>query len=838
MSYANVAFPIAVNQLFTYSVPQHLDAIVQPGTRVLASFHRNAQEGVVVERIDETDLSSDKIKNIIECLDDVPTYSEELLTLTKWMADYYLSSWGNALFCAVPAAVRNQKQKLVRLQSEYTAPLGKVQKKIVAYLESEGELTPFQLARRLSVSIANLRPKITALKQKGVVDEIVSHKPKATAQFTNVAALALPPADIKTEISELTTGSDGYEKSSNEQKRRVPHTAAIKHAEILQILLDEGTPLGVAELTKQVKASPSLLRTLERRGFIKITRAAAVRNPLSCQHVAPTQPHVLNPSQSDAFTEILNGLQSEDGSKQDFLLHGVTGSGKTEVYMQAISQILKNGKSVIVLVPEISLTPQTTSRFIGRFGERVALLHSRLSDGERFDQWHRIQKGEADIVIGPRSAIFAPVKQLGLLIIDEEHSDSYKSDTAPRYHAREVAQKRSELANCPLLLGSATPSLESFFHAQNGTYKLLNLPYRVMDRKMPDVHIVDMRNELKKGNRTIFSEHLRNAISERLEKREQIILFLNRRGHTSYVFCRTCGYVERCMNCSISLTFHFETKQMVCHHCGHKRDTHPSCPECNGSAIDYFGRKGFGTETVEQEVRKSFQMAKVKRFDADSTTRKNAHQHILGAFQRQEIDILIGTQMVAKGLDFPNVSLVGVIVADTALNLPDFRASEQTFSLLTQVAGRSGRADIPGEVIVQTYMPDHYCISAVQKHDYISFYEKEVEERSTLQYPPYSHVATLLLRGEDEKEVIDASHAVRNHLEILQTDRFSDVKILGPAPAPLSKIDGKYRWHFLLRCQNVKKISELLQLLNDDLPTVIKSNVIEYVIDIDPTNTL
>jgi len=838
MSYANVAFPIAVNRLFTYSVPPHLDTIVQPGMRVLTSFHGNTQEGVVVERIDETELSADKIKNISECLDDVPTYSEELLTLTKWMSDYYLTSWGNALFCAVPAAIRNQKQKLVRLCPEYTPPIGKVPKKIVAVLEAEGELTPNQLVRRLGVTYASLRPKITALKQKGVVEEIVSHKPKATSQFTNIAELALPPDKIKNEIVELTTGSDGYEKSADSQRGRVPHAAGIKHAEILQMLLDEGIPLTITELTKQIKASTSLFRTLERRGFIKITRSAAIRNPLSYQPVAPTQPYTLNPPQSEALSAILNVLQSEDESKQNFLLHGVTGSGKTEVYMQAIDHVLGKGKSVIVLVPEISLTPQTASRFIGRFGERVALLHSRLSDGERFDQWHRIQKGEADIVIGPRSAIFAPVKQLGILIIDEEHSDSYKSDTAPRYHAREVAQKRSELSNCPLVLGSATPSLESFFHAKNDTYKLLKLPNRVMDRKMPEVHIVDMRNELKKGNRTIFSEHLRSAITERLEKQEQTILFLNRRGYSKYVFCRTCGYVERCLNCSISLTFHFETKQLVCHHCGHKRDTHPSCPDCNGTVIDYFGRKGFGTETVELEVVKSYPKAKVQRFDADTTSRKNAHQQILEAFERQEIDILIGTQMVSKGLDFPNVSLVGVVVADTALNLPDFRASEQTFSLLTQVAGRSGRAEIVGEVIIQTYLPDHYCISSVKQHDYIGFYEKEIEARSTLEYPPYSHVATLLLRGEDEKDVIDASSAVRDYLETLQTERFSEVKILGPAPAPLSKIDGKYRWRFLLRCQNVDKICELLQLFNDERPKEIKSNVIEFVIDIDPTNTL
>ncbi len=838
MSYANVAFPIAVNRLFTYAVPQYLDAIVQPGVRVLASFHGSTQEGVVVERIDETDLSSDKLKNISDCLDEIPTFSEDLLTLTKWMADYYLSSWGNALFCAVPAAVRNQKQQLVQLRSEYVVPIGKVQKRIVALLESEGALSPSQLARRIGVSSANLRPKITALQEKGVIDIVVTHKPKATAQFTTVATLAIPPADIEVEIAELTSGEDGYGNSANRNERRTPHAAAVKHAEILQILLDEDAPLATTELTKRVKTSASLLGTLERRGFIKITRVSSVRNPLSCQPIVPTEPHVLDSAQSAAFTEILNELQTENSSKQAFLLHGVTGSGKTEVYMRAIAQILESGKSVIVLVPEISLTPQTASRIIGRFGERVAVLHSRLSDGERFDQWHRIQKGDADIVIGPRSAVFAPVKKLGLLIIDEEHSDSYKSDTAPRYHAREVAQKRTELANCPLILGSATPSLESFFHAQSGTYKLLTLPSRVLDRKMPEVHIVDMRSELKKGNRTIFSEFLRSSIAERLEKREQVILFLNRRGHSRYVFCRTCGYVEKCRNCSLSLTFHFETKKLVCHHCGHNRDTHPSCPECNSPAIDYFGRRGFGTETVEQEVRKAFPSANVKRFDADSTARKNAHLKILEAFEHQKIDILIGTQMVAKGLDFPNVTLVGVIVADTALNLPDFRASEQTFSLLTQVAGRSGRAETAGEVIIQTYMPENYCISAAQTHDYVGFYEKEVEARSALQYPPFSHVATILLRGKNENEVIDAAHTVRNHLEVLQTDQFSEIKILGPAPAPLSKIDGKFRWHFLLRSKNVENICQLLQFLNDDPPPAIKSNAIECVIDIDPTNTL
>ena len=844
MDYVNVAFPLSVNQVFTYGVPPQLDAVLQPGVRVLAPFRRTHEEGVVVERLNETDLAPNLIKNISDCLDGTPTFSPEMLTLTKWMADYYVSSWGAALFCAVPAAVRSQKQQRVRLLPDAPAPRGKVQKAIVNLLEAEGELSPNQLARRTGLNSQELRPRITALREKGIIEVDTTHKPKASTQETHVATLALPNAAIEAEIAQLNsaTDADGNLRASSSGNRR--HIAAAKHAAILQSLLDASVPLSTSELTKRVNTSISLLRTLERRGFIHIKRAQIVRNPLNAEPITATQPLQLNPSQSKVFAEIQETLLSQSHSKADasptFLLHGVTGSGKTEVYMQAMADILKDGKSVIVLVPEISLTPQTASRFVGRFGEQVAVLHSRLSAGERYDQWHRIQKGDANIVIGPRSAVFAPVKNLGLLIIDEEHSDSYKSDTAPRYHAREVAQKRSELANCPLLLGSATPSLESFHLAKNGSYRLLSLPTRVLGRKMPDVHIVDMRTELKKGNRTIFSDLLHSSIEECLIRREQIILFLNRRGHSTYVFCRTCGYVEQCNNCSISLTFHFETKQLVCHHCGNKRPTQSACPQCSSPAIRYFG---LGTEAVEQEVRKAFPKANVKRFDADSTARKNAHQQILEAFEGQKIDILIGTQMVSKGLDFPNVTLVGVIAADTALNLPDFRASEQTFSLLTQVAGRSGRAELEGKVVVQTYMPEHYCIAAAQQHDYIGFYAQELEARNAFRYPPFAHVATLLLRGRNEKEVIDTAHAVRDHLEIWQTDQGfntteTQVEILGPAPAPLSKIEGKFRWHFLLRSNYVERISQLLKSLTHESPVANKSSAVELVIDIDPTNTL
>ena len=855
MRYANVAFPLSVDQVFTYGVPPQLDTVLQPGVRVLAPFRRTKQEGVVVERLDETDLAPNLIKNVSECLDETPMFSPDMLTLTKWMADYYICSWGVSLYCAVPAAVRTQKKEQVRLLPEFSGSLGTVQKKLVALLEAEGELSLNQLARRTGLSSQDVRSRIRRLREKGVVETNVTHKPKATTQETTVAQLVLPTADIEAEIQRLKSGNpDIHENASPQRSVNRLHAADVKRAEILQFLLDEGAPLATRDLMKRVNASISLLRTLERHEFIHITRAQTVRNPLSSEPVAPTQPLRLNPAQSTAFTEIqkvlasyATELTSDNGTKHPptFLLHGVTGSGKTEVYMQAMADVLENGKSVIVLVPEISLTPQTASRFVGRFGDRVALLHSRLSDGERYDQWHRIQRGEADIVIGPRSAIFAPVPQLGMLIIDEEHSDSYKSDTAPRYHAREVAQKRSNLANCPVLLGSATPSLESFHRTRNGSYRLLNLPDRVFDRKMPEVHIVDMRTELKKGNRTIFSDLLRSSIEERLVRQEQIILFLNRRGHSTYVFCRTCGYVERCDNCSISLTYHRETQQLVCHHCGSKRPTQQACPQCSSEAIRFFGA---GTEAVEQEVRKSYPKARVKRFDADSTARKNAHQQILEEFEQQKIDILIGTQMVSKGLDFPHVTLVGVIAADTALNLPDFRASEQTFSLLTQVAGRSGRADLEGVVVIQTYMPEHYSIEAAQKHDYLDFYAQEVVARGALRYPPFAHVATLLLRGKDEQAVIEASHVARDQLEIWQTDQEhasqvpkgeeTSVEILGPAPAPLSKIEGKFRWHLLLRGTDPKKIGQLFKRFTDEPPTIIKSKAIEFVIDIDPTNTL
>ena len=818
MKYARVVFPLPQDLTFSYAIPARLQSLAQRGTRVLAPLGEGVREGIIVDLMDDPDLPDDsiKIKNLADCLDDTPTFSDELLTLTKWLAEYYLSSWGEALRCAAPAAVRTHQNRVVHslATDEQIANMRQSrQTQILSILKEDDGLSFHQIARRIGVGVSKLRPTLSALQEKELVELRSNFQSKARPQTVSVVSLPKPAPEIEGHIAQLGTN-------------RAP-----KQAEILRILLDcSDETLTTTDLTKRANTSLATLQSLEKKGLIRIESVQIVRNPLSLDPVPPTQPLTLNPDQATALQAIQAAINSD--RRELFLLHGVTGSGKTEVYMQAMAAVLGQGKRVIVLVPEISLTPQTVSRFVGRFGARVAVLHSNLSDGERYDQWQQIRGGAADIVVGPRSAIFAPFPNLGLIVIDEEHETSYKQDTAqPFYHARDVAVRRSELADCPLILGSATPSLESYYCAQQEEYTLLRLPSRVSNIEMPPVEIVDMREEIKRGNRTIFSTALRATIEERLSKGEQIILFLNRRGYSTHVFCRACGYAERCDNCSISLTFHFHTKRMGCRHCGYERPTPKVCPQCGSVYIRYFG---LGTEQVEQEVVKAFPEARVRRMDSDSTTRKDAHQQILDVFESREIDILVGTQMIAKGLDFPNVTLVGVISADTALNLPDFRAGERAFNLLTQVAGRAGRSEAGGNVIIQTYMPEHYSIQAAQGHDYLRFYHEEIGYREALLYPPLSHAATILVRGEVEEEVIQTANHLLDQLETFKSGRFPSVEIRGPVPAPLAKIRNKFRWHFMLRSEDVEALRELIQCaVTETSPTNI-----DLIVDIDPISVL
>jgi primosomal protein N' (replication factor Y) len=512
-----------------------------------------------------------------------------------------------------------------------------------------------------------------------------------------------------------------------------------------------------------------------------------------------------------------------------FLLHGITASGKTEVYLQAIAEVLTQGRSSIVLVPEISLTPQTIERFKARFGERIALMHSRLLASERSRQWQLIKSGEIRIVIGARSAVFAPVHNLGLIILDEEHETSYKQmDSVPRYHAREVAMMRARLAQASVILGSATPSLESFYWARKNRFKLLSLPERVTDRDLPSVSVVDMRREITARRRrmNIFSRTLESKIRDILERGEQAILFLNRRGFSTFISCNKCGYAARCERCNVSLTYHYATKELICHYCNFSIEPPQICPQCRSNYLRYFG---LGTEKVESELHRLFPQARISRMDTDTTRKRDAHEQILTNFKKDKIDVLVGTQMVAKGLDFPRVSLVGVVCADTALNLPDFRSGERTFNLLTQVAGRAGRGRLEGEVIIQTYVPEHYAVLASTTHNYHQFYRREIKSRKALELPPYTHLLNLTLRGRNQKKVQSIARDLAKRLK--RKKGHNGVQVSGPAPAVISRIRGNFRWNILLKAD---KIEKLVNRLKSVLKNFNRYKGTALSIDVDP----
>ncbi len=526
-----------------------------------------------------------------------------------------------------------------------------------------------------------------------------------------------------------------------------------------------------------------------------------------------------------------------ENSSRTFLLHGVTGSGKTEIYLQALAHALEQGKGAMVLVPEISLTPQTVERFKARFSSGklqtlVAVLHSHLSAGERHDEWHKIRQGRARIVIGARSAIFAPVEPLGLIIVDEEHEQTYKQEEAPRYHARDVAVMRGQMENAVVVLGSATPSMESYANCKKGKFTLLNLPERVDDQKMPQVRVVDMRQAMfKEKGPPLFSPQLKEAIKQRLERGEQTILFLNRRGYSTSLMCPKCGYVANCPNCSVSLTYHRIEQKLSCHICGHNEKVPLVCPEpkCKNPAIRFAGT---GTQKVEEVLAKLFPKARVKRMDADTMKRKDDYRHVLGDFRAGKLDILVGTQMIAKGLHFPNVTLVGIIYADSALHQPDFRAGERTFQLLTQVAGRAGRGDVEGEVFVQAFTPFHPAIQFARRHDFVGFYEQEIEFREQLKYPPTSRVALLTLKGRSEEKVKFSADHLKRELE-KKLKNLKDLVIAGPAPAPLLRAENFYRYQIMLRTRAMSALSRELAIIVQSLTL---PDDVTLAVDIDPVS--
>ncbi|MDF9408162.1 primosomal protein N' [Pelotomaculum isophthalicicum JI] len=561
------------------------------------------------------------------------------------------------------------------------------------------------------------------------------------------------------------------------------------------------------ELAVAEGVSASVVDTLVEKGLLVISPENSPRRLVRvAQTSVDSNGLVLNDGQKETLDQVARDIRQ--GMFKVFLLHGITGSGKTEVYMQAISITLGTGRQAVVLVPEISLTPQMVDMFRRRFGGQVAVLHSALSGGERYDEWRRIKEGEASVVLGTRSAIFAPLPRPGLFVIDEEHESSYKQDDHLRYHAREVAIKRAQIAGAVVLLGSATPSLESQLKASaGGPYQLLKLTDRIDGRPLPLARVVDMRLEMKGGNSGIFSRTLVAAVNKRLDKGEQVLLFLNRRGYATFIICRECGLVLKCPRCDISLIYHRDGR-LRCHYCNYTVRAPDLCPSCGSQSIKHFGA---GTQKVEEEARQFFPEARLLRMDSDSTARKGSHSKIINAFRDRQVDILIGTQMIAKGLDFPGVTLVGVINADTTLHMPDFRAAERTFQLLTQVAGRAGRGELPGEAIIQTYNPDHYSITAAAAHDCDRFYLSEMPVRRSLGYPPFSHLARLLFTHEDEEEVKKGAGQAKETLKNILAGSGKNISVLGPAPAPLSKIKDRYRWQLVIKASRRDLLRDVIR---------------------------
>ena len=799
MRYAEVSVnsPAAQRRAFSYSVPSGMD--VSEGQAVLVPFGERVLQGVVTELSPQPAVED--TREIIDIIESRPVLSPPHLSLAKWISGYYLSPLFDAVALMLPPGFERKAVTFVsaaRADIDYDS-LNDDQRKIIDLLSEQDRLETKKIEKALG------KKKASALVSSMVRQGILSR------------SYELGPVRIKPK-KEL------YLNLTGDISKAVPLSG--RQAALFRYLVEKRIPVSWSEARRATGSSKSAANALVNRGLVAFQEVDVRREPISYENIVPSQPLSLTPDQQSAFDSIresLNKAPGENTSPDVFLIRGVTGSGKTEIYLQALAEVVRLGEKGIVLVPEISLTPQTIERFASRFPRRVAVLHSRLSLGEQYDEWHRIRNGEFDVVIGSRSAVFAPQPDLGLIIIDEEHEWTYKQDNSPRYHARDVAVKMAELTGAAVLLGSATPDIETYHKAQNGEYHLLTLPERVVPiagSPLPHVEIVDMREELKAGNRGIFSRSLTYAINEAVAAGEQVILFLNRRGGATFIQCRSCGFVLRCRRCDVPLSQHIAEDTLICHQCGYKMPVPELCPNCSRRQFKFLGA---GTQKLEQEVRLNFPRAQQLRWDSDITTGRTSHEVILRKFRNREAEILIGTQMIAKGLDIPSVTLVGVVSADTSLNLPDFRAGERTFQLLSQVSGRAGRGVSGGRVIIQTYSPQHYAIQAAARHDYVSFYEQEIAYRRDLRNPPFTRLARLAYIHTNDAVCQREAEKMKKHLigEIAARG-IGGIDVIGPAPAFIHRLRGRFRWQLILRGSG---LSEFLS------PIVFPRG---WTVDIDP----
>lgn len=818
--YAEVAVPIHVSSTFIYRLPGSLRHLAQAGSRIVVPLGRKFVTGYIVALLENlragTSLQESDVKEAKEILDAVPTVTPELLELTRWVAEYYLAPWGEVIKAALPPGISPTIDPFLSITEIGRAELEKVLaddtatiKQRLLKLVAQSEETSLA-----AVSAEFGSAQTTRLARELERDGLVEIMQRLGTEFVK--------AKFRRRVRLIKTN----EPPGSEEGRKF----TVAQLRVIEALKDQDS-LPLPELLAQANVSSSSVRTLQKRNIVGVFEERLRRDPLGDATFEPHQDYELTRDQERVLAELDQPLRAR--AYAPFLLHGVTGSGKTEVYIRAMRVTLSLGRSALMLVPEIALTPVFSRRLRMHFGDRVAIFHSSLSRGERFDEWTRVRNGEARIVIGTRSAVFAPIKDLGLVIVDEEHESTYRQQDSPHYNGRDTAIVRAQKESAVVILGSATPSLESFHNASTGKYRYLQLPNRLGNRPMAAAEIIDMREVFARYQKPrIFSDELLRAIEEARQKKEQSIILLNRRGYSSFVLCRSCGESVQCPNCDVTLTYHRSERVIICHYCNHREAAPQKCPSCEGKYIYYVGE---GTQQIEEQLNKLFPSLRIARIDRDTSSRRGAFERSLIEFGEGKIDMLVGTQILAKGHDFPNVTLVGVVSVDAGMALPDFRAAERTFQLLTQVAGRAGRGRRAGKVLIQTYHPYHYALRHASAQDYAGFYQEEIRHRQNHTYPPFVALASLLVHGADIVRVRSDAVELRKELDRANTERAA--RILGPAPAPLARLKGEYRVQLLIKCRNRRELRKIIDAALKGL-NERKINLRSINVEIDPVSIM
>lgn len=790
--FADIALPLPPRRTFTYRIPAGFRHAVRPGSRVLVPFGTRNLTGYVValheDLSPELGLEQKDVKDALELLDELPLITPEILELTRWGADYYAASWGEMLKASLPAGINVPSERVLSINDAGSAEITNSSArfgpatKILEHLAENGETKQRELEKHFGST--RVQRAVRELLSRELIDAFFRSEPaKVKPKLRKTVTLLVSSA-----------GPEALEKLTGPQQR------------ILQVLDENGGEMLFTELIDKADIGASPINTLAKRGFLQVSAAEVRRDPLKEAVLPDLVDITLNPEQENALTAIESAVGASRFAS--FLLHGVTGSGKTEVYIRAMRAALLIGRTALMLVPEIALTPIFSRRLRAVFDDKVAILHSNLSAGERYDEWRRIRAGDARVVIGTRSAIFAPLDNVGLIIVDEEHDASYRQHESPYYNARDTAVMRASFSGAVVVLGSATPSLESFENARAGKYVYLRLPNRVGDRPLATAELIDMREVFRHAGKDVtVSEKLAEAIRETHARGEQSIVLLNRRGFSQFVLCRSCGESLRCKNCDITLTYHRHDPKLVCHYCGYRVAVPKTCPFCESEFLYFVGQ---GTEQLENLLGRQFPELKIARIDRDTMTRKGEMAKTLLAFDRGEIDMLVGTQMLAKGHDFHNVTLVGVISVDTGLGLPDLRSAERTFQLITQVAGRAGRGELGGRVLIQTYYPEHYALRHAVNQDYDGFFNEEIRYRERMAYPPFVVLASLLIKAPDLNSAAETAKKLREGLDAANTEKAC--RVLGPAPASLARLKGEHRIQILIKAVSRRKLREVLDL--------------------------